>query len=209
MTDISRKQPKQPRAKAAVQAILEATINLLLEKGIKDLTTNHVAELAGVSIGSLYQYFPNKKALVARLIELHVEEEITRVSALMTQIKESATCQHSSLIREGNMRLVIKEFIDIHTENLELAQILHTPIDDQACRQALRTTTTFFTKLIENMLNQVDNIANKDNCTRAYIIANSVDLLIQTTLIEQPKLFSEPIFLDELVSLSMNYLHTA
>jgi len=205
---MSRKHPQQTRSIAAVQAILEATTQLLLAKGMKDLTTNHVAELAGVSIGSLYQYFPNKEALVARLIELHVEEEITRVSALMTQIRERATCQNSKLIREGNIRLVIKEFIDIHTENLELAQILHTQIDDQACRQALRKTTTFFTRLIQKMLDQVDNITNKDNYTRAYIIANSVDLLIQTTLVEQPKLFSEPKFLDELVSLSMNYLHS-
>ncbi|VAW49468.1 Transcriptional regulator, AcrR family [hydrothermal vent metagenome] len=206
MMEIQRKTPTQPRSKAAVQAILEATTHLLLAKGAKRLTTNHIAELAGVSIGSLYQYFTNKEAIVAKLTELYVEEEVTRVSILMTRIRKSSTCKQSIFMRERNIRLVMQEFIDIHTENLELAQILHTQIDNQACRQALRNTTTFLTKLVQDMLDHVDGITRKGNNTRAYIISNSIDLLIQTTLIEQPELFTKPEFLDELVNLCMSYL---
>jgi AcrR family transcriptional regulator len=57
-----RKQPKQDRSQATVQAILTATTHILTEDGYDQLTTNRVAERAGVSIGSLYQYFPNKEA---------------------------------------------------------------------------------------------------------------------------------------------------
>jgi AcrR family transcriptional regulator len=65
----ARKAPRQPRAQATVEAILEAAARIL-ERGIaQNFTTNHIAELAGVGIGSFYQYFPNKAALVAALLD--------------------------------------------------------------------------------------------------------------------------------------------
>jgi AcrR family transcriptional regulator len=67
--DISlRKPPRQQRARATVEYILEAATRVLAADGLAALTTNRVAEVAGVGIGSLYQYFPNKSALVAALI---------------------------------------------------------------------------------------------------------------------------------------------
>ena len=59
-----RKQPVQSRAQATCQAVEEATIQVLLHHGAGALTTTRVAERAGVSVGTLYQYFPNKRALV-------------------------------------------------------------------------------------------------------------------------------------------------
>jgi AcrR family transcriptional regulator len=63
-----RKPPRQKRAAAMVDFILEAATRVLAIDGLSGLTTNRVAEVAGVGIGSLYQYFPNKSALVAALI---------------------------------------------------------------------------------------------------------------------------------------------
>lgn len=63
-----RKRPHQQRSAATVDAILEAAAHILERKGLDALTTNAVAELAGVSIGSLYQYFPGKAAILAELI---------------------------------------------------------------------------------------------------------------------------------------------
>lgn len=64
-----RKSPTQHRAKATVDAIFEATTQVLLSDGLAQLTTNHVAKRAGVSIGTLYQYFPGKEALLYALVE--------------------------------------------------------------------------------------------------------------------------------------------
>ncbi|OUS31588.1 hypothetical protein A9Q99_03185 [Gammaproteobacteria bacterium 45_16_T64] len=64
-----RKEPVQQRSKVLVDALLDATARLLVEIGYTELTTNKVAETAGVGIGSLYEYFPNKESLVAKLIE--------------------------------------------------------------------------------------------------------------------------------------------
>src|SRR3954471_13605862 len=63
----SRKQPQQARSSGLVTAILDAAIQVLAKEGAQRFTTARVAERAGVSVGSLYQYFPNKAAILFRL----------------------------------------------------------------------------------------------------------------------------------------------
>lgn len=67
-----RKAPSQARSIATVEAILGATARILVSRGYTALTTNHVAKTAGVSIGTLYEYFPGKEALVAALVDGHL-----------------------------------------------------------------------------------------------------------------------------------------
>src|SRR5262245_2757752 len=74
----ARKAPRQPRAQATVEAILAATADLLEKSGYARLTTNHVAQRAGISIGSLYQYFPSKEALCHALAERHYRRHAAR-----------------------------------------------------------------------------------------------------------------------------------
>jgi AcrR family transcriptional regulator len=69
-----RKTPVQTRSTASVDAILKATVQVLLRVGKERLTTTRVAARAGVSVGTLYQYFPNKSALLRAALKLHVEE---------------------------------------------------------------------------------------------------------------------------------------
>lgn len=68
-----RKSPVQARSTASVDAILHATIQVLLKIGKERLTTTNVAYRAGVSVGTLYQYFPNKKALLQAALKRHLE----------------------------------------------------------------------------------------------------------------------------------------
>lgn len=83
-----RKRPTQARAHRTYLALLQAGARILERRGYEALTTNHVAELAGVGIASLYEYFPNKQALVAEVVR-HVLDEVLadlRASAsLVTQ----------------------------------------------------------------------------------------------------------------------------
>ncbi len=69
-----RKSPVQARSAASVDAILEATIQILLRVGKERLTTTRVALRAGVSVGTLYQYFPNKSALLQAALKRHLDE---------------------------------------------------------------------------------------------------------------------------------------
>lgn len=69
-----RKKPLQQRARNTVQKLLQATAELLETSGLETLTTNHIAERAGVNIASLYQYFPNKESILAALLESYFQE---------------------------------------------------------------------------------------------------------------------------------------
>ena len=80
-----RKQPRQSRAQATVEAMLDAAAHILVEAGYEGFNTNKVAEQAGVSIGSLYQYFPNKAALLAALRHRHARQMQEMVSACMVE----------------------------------------------------------------------------------------------------------------------------
>ena len=75
-----RKLPVQARSNASVEAILKATVQVLLRVGKEKLTTTRVAVRAGVSVGTLYQYFPNKSALLRAALKLHVEEIVAEVN---------------------------------------------------------------------------------------------------------------------------------
>lgn len=76
-----RKKPRQNRSKSTVDAILSATARVLVEQGYDNASTNRIAQVAGVSVGSLYQYFPNKQALVVALVEAHGQKMIAALDA--------------------------------------------------------------------------------------------------------------------------------
>ncbi len=82
-----RKAPTQERSKQKVNQILEATKQLLATDGLEKLTNNHIAKAAGMSVGSLYQYFPNKQAIIYRLYQDWLES----VQETMRQLAQRAT----------------------------------------------------------------------------------------------------------------------
>ena len=82
-----RKTPSQSRSRVTVDAIFEATIQVLLSQGMAGLTTTGVAERAGVSVGTMYQYFPNKQALVYALNERFLTTLAERVEATCVQMQ--------------------------------------------------------------------------------------------------------------------------
>jgi AcrR family transcriptional regulator len=87
-----RKSPVQARSHASVDAILEATIQVLLNVGKERLTTTKVALRAGVSVGTLYQYFPNKSALLQAALRRHMDE-VTEAIALVCRQQRGETLQ--------------------------------------------------------------------------------------------------------------------
>jgi AcrR family transcriptional regulator len=82
-----RKSPVQARSAASVDAILDATIQVLLHVGKERLTTTRVALRAGVSVGTLYQYFPNKSALLQAVLKRHLAEVTDAVEAVCKEQK--------------------------------------------------------------------------------------------------------------------------
>src|SRR6202045_1281123 len=91
-----RKSPVQARSAASVDAILQATIQVLLSVGKERLTTTRVALRAGVSVGTLYQYFPNKRALLQAALKRHLAEVADAVERACREQKGN-TLEHMAI----------------------------------------------------------------------------------------------------------------
>ena len=85
-----RKTPRQARAEATVDAILEATIQVLLSAGAGRLTTTRVAARAGVSVGTMYQYFPHKEALLYAVLKQHLDAIAETVEVACARLRGQA-----------------------------------------------------------------------------------------------------------------------
>ncbi|WOK17158.1 helix-turn-helix domain-containing protein [Rhodopseudomonas sp. BAL398] len=115
-TNRPRKIPRQARSRATVEVILDATALLLVDEGFEQTTTNRIAERAGVSIGSLYQYFPNREAVVGAVAQ-RVEAGISEPLWLGLSQK------HESDLR-SEITLGLRKSINRHASVLPLLQIL-------------------------------------------------------------------------------------
>jgi AcrR family transcriptional regulator len=115
----SRKQPQQARSTELVATILEAAVQVLAREGAQRFTTARVAEKAGVSIGSLYQYFPNKAAILFRL----QSDEWRQTSELLRGILENA--EQPPLMR---LRTLVHAFIQSECEEATMRVALNDSV---------------------------------------------------------------------------------
>jgi AcrR family transcriptional regulator len=111
-----RKKPRQQRSQATVDAILDATARVLCTTGYDRASTNRVALAAGVSVGSLYQYFPSKEALVAALVERHV--------AAMTELVQTKLAEVASAPPPVAVRTMIDAMFAAHAVDPKLHKVL-------------------------------------------------------------------------------------
>src|ERR1700751_1586856 len=101
-----RKMPSQARARRTVDLILEASAQILANRGEEALTTNHIAERAGFSIGTLYQYFPNRDAILDALIERERESSKKRIEIALARVERGDI---AATVREI-VRILINSF---------------------------------------------------------------------------------------------------
>ena len=119
-----RRRPKQRRARQTVDAILDAVVRVLKREGFNALTTNRIAEVAGVSIGSVYQYFPDKQAIFVALHQRHVEE--------IDRMVETKLMEHAASSLDDLMSAMIDGMIDAHAADPELYELLLTEVPHRA-----------------------------------------------------------------------------
>lgn len=120
---LPRKKPRQERARALVEALVEATARVLMTKNdAQDITTNEIAEVAGVSVGSLYQYFPNKESLLAALIERELDQDMASARQIIDAHRDRPLAEL--------IRLLLKEFVDRTRPRSELHQKVLPLVDD-------------------------------------------------------------------------------
>ena len=112
-----RKTPRQARSEATVDAIFQATIQVLLTEGARRLTTTRVAERAGVSVGSMYQYFPHKQSLLYAVLQQHLDTVVEAV--------EAACRQHRGHPVAAMVDGLVTAFIDAKTAHPEASRALY------------------------------------------------------------------------------------
>ena len=117
-----RKTPVQARSAASVEAILKATIQVLTSVGKERLTTTRVASRAGVSIGTLYQYFPNKSALLQAALNRHLNE-VTEAVERVCQEQKANTLQHMATA-------LINGFLDAKMKDAKASAALYSVSSD-------------------------------------------------------------------------------
>lgn len=139
-----RKSPVQARSSASVEAICEATIQVLLAVGKERLTTTKVAARAGVSVGTLYQYFPNKSSLLQAALRKHMEE-VTR--AIETACFSQRGAPLVQMVDE-----LIQTFLAAKLRHIQTSKALYYVSDDVGGAEIVRQLGARGIKAIAEML---------------------------------------------------------
>lgn len=195
---LPRKNPRQRRSRELVAAILDATARVLVEDGYAGATTNRIAEVAGVSVGSLYQYFPNKDALVWTLGRAHVEDQLAKLALALA---ERANGPAPDLIRAVVEAVIASHALDpaLHRALSEqlLAIGLHHIADVQAqARAAVRAW----------LIHRQDELMPCDPDAAAWLLVTSVEGVVHGALLDDPGRLRDPAFSAELVAMVSRYL---
>ena len=150
-----RKTPVQGRSKATCDAVLEAAARILVEEGRSALTTNRIAERAGVSVGSLYQYFPGKEAIVAELIR-----EMRRDMVVLLRGAVDAAATQAFRPAVG---MLLAATLDHHTARPELARALEREEEDLPIDMETQVLKAELRGLIAGFLRE-RGVADAEHC---------------------------------------------
>ena len=104
-----RKTPVQARSTASVTAILQATVQLLTKEGVAKITTRRVAARAGVSIGTLYQYFPNKNSLLYVLVRQQIESFEVNFDKACTAVRGATLTEMAEVLASAFVKTKFKD----------------------------------------------------------------------------------------------------
>ncbi|WP_442945561.1 TetR/AcrR family transcriptional regulator [Nocardia sp. SSK8] len=194
----ARKQPKQQRATQTRAWILTAAAQVFAEHGYAAGTTNRIAARAGVSIGSLYQYFPNKDAILRALMDEHLDAG----TQLLAERLSGGLPDHLDDI----LRLFIRATIDNHHDNPRLHRVLFEEAPrSPALLERLHDTEAFAVTTVTHLLANHPEVSVPDTHLAARIVVATVESLVHRLVAT-----ADPVRADELenemVDLLGNYL---
>ena len=179
-----RKTASQERSRATVSALVEATARILVRDGFDRAGTNRIADAAGVSIGSLYQYFPSKEALVAAVIERHNRD-------LMQVVREAMAEARGEPIEIGVERLVAAA---IAAHRIDPA--LHRVLAEQTPRTGELEGVELFHREAHGLFGAYlddhrDELKGLDLDMAAFVCVTSIEALTHTAVIHRPDILAD------------------
>lgn len=195
-----RKKPRQARAEATIEAIVEAAAQVLQREGEEALSTAKIAERAGVSIGSLYQYFPNKEAVLLALIR---RERDQIGAAIARKIAESEPKSGEDLVR-GVVATLLVAFRPRRRRRKLVALTASLSVDRDNSGLELRDRIG---NLIVAASRQFPDLASRPlSDISAYVLVRAVLGAIRSAVVENSKIIDDPEFEEELCRLAIGYL---
>jgi AcrR family transcriptional regulator len=196
---VPRKVPRQQRSRETVDVILAATARVLTKEGFDRASTNRIAEAAGVSIGSLYQYFPSKEALVAALVERHIEE---MSSALEAEMEKLADAPLESVVR-GMVTLMI----EAHAVDPELHRVLNEQVPRVGRLHRLHEVEARMQKLARAWFERhPDALRVVDHDVAAYVVVQTIESLTHGAAMRHGEAPPPEVLAEEVSHLVLRYL---
>ena len=190
-----RKQPRQERSAATVAAIIQAAAYILRKRGYGATTTNLIAERAGVNIASLYQYFPNKEAILGALIQRHGEEVRAALAEVMAE--------HKGKGFKANVRAVAKCVQAAHAVEPELHEIFTV----DAARLGFQPTAIEHDPLFAEVRAKFLRESKlRDPALALWIVETCVRAAFNRAFVERKEQANSDLLVDEIVRLVVPFL---
>jgi AcrR family transcriptional regulator len=199
---LPRKQASQDRSRATVDALIEATARILVREGFDKASTNRIAEVAGVSVGSLYQYYPGKEALVGAVIDRHNQE--------VMQLVRGALAEVAAQPLEKAVRRMVAIAIEAHRIDPKLHRVLAEQIPRTGRLENVETFNREAHALFRAYLEaHRDELRTLDLGLATYVCVTSIEALAHTAVLHHADIFSDDVaarLIDETTRLVVGYL---
>jgi AcrR family transcriptional regulator len=193
-----RKRPRQERSQATVDAILEGAARAFIADGYAGATTNKIAELAGISVGSLYQYFPSKDAIAVELARQFRARRLAFVGAQLSAIGEEPL--------ESVVRTLFSSFLQAEGIRPELYRVLIEQVLRTGARRELRGYEERLEALVAEALRKVKPAPKVDDYDlAAFMLVRLVLALVHSANVDRPR-YNTPALARELTKLVVAYL---
>jgi AcrR family transcriptional regulator len=179
-----RKAASKERSRATVDALVEATARILVREGFDKASTNRIAARAGVSIGSLYQYFPTKEALVAAVIDRH--------NAQLMQVARGALAEVATLPVAEAVRRLVAVAIDAHRIDPRLHRVLAEQIPRTGRLEKVAAFNREYYAMFKAYLeDHRDELRAVDPELAAYVCVTSIEALTHTAVLHRSEMLSD------------------
>lgn len=197
-----RKRASQTRSRATVDALVEATARILVRDSFDKASTNRIAEEAGVSIGSLYQYFPSKEALVAAVIDRHKQE--------LMDVARGTLAEVAALPLEQAVRRLVTIAIEAHRFDPKLHRVLAEQIPRTGKLKDVEAFNRQNYALFRSYLQgHRDEIRAVDLEMAAFVCVTSIEALTHSAVLYHPEILTgeaPAMLIDEATRLVVRYL---
>lgn len=199
-----RKTAKQTRAHETRQRILDAAARVFASHGYAAGTTNRIAAAADISIGSLYQYFPNKDAILVELVRRHVTEGVAAVS------EQLAVLRSASASLPARIGALVDAALSTHTDDPRLHQVLFEEAPrPRELLDELHAIEEWMISTVESLLGADRAVQVDDPGMAARLVVLTIESLVHrfvSSISSQPNPVNVAAFRDELVTMLTRYL---